>query len=82
LSLEFTNLIEKIKIYNQNPDEKLLKAAFDYAKEAHGDQLRKSGELFFSHPLEVANILATLEMDCQSIAAGLLHDVIEDTERS
>jgi len=82
LSLEFTNLIEKIKIYNQNPDEKLLKAAFDYAKEAHGDQLRKSGELFFSHPLEVANILATLEMDCQSIAAGLLHDVIEDTEHS
>ena len=56
MSHEFENLLEKIKIYNPNPDEKLLKGAFDYAKEAHGDQLRKSGELFFSHPVEVANI--------------------------
>ena len=79
---EYEDLLEKIKLYNSNPDEELLKGAFDYAKEAHGNQLRKSGELFFSHPLEVANILATLEMDCQSIAAGLLHDVIEDTEHS
>ena len=79
---EYEELLEKIKIYNPNPDEALLKRAFDYAKEAHGTQLRKSGELFFSHPLEVANILATLEMDCQSIAAGLLHDVIEDTDHS
>ncbi len=82
MSHEYEELLEKIKIYNPNPDENLLKGAFEYAKEAHGTQLRKSGELFFSHPLEVANILATLEMDCQSIAAGLLHDVIEDTEHS
>lgn len=79
---DYYNLLEKIKKYNSNPDEKLLKGAFDYAREAHGNQLRKSGELFFSHPLEVANILASLEMDCESVAAGLLHDVIEDTEHS
>ncbi len=79
---DYYNLLEKIEKYNSNPDEKLLKGAFDYAREAHGNQLRKSGELFFSHPLEVANILASLEMDCESVAAGLLHDVIEDTEHS
>jgi len=82
MSQDYEKLIEKIKKYNSNPDEKLLKGAFEYAKEAHGNQLRKSGDLFFSHPLEVANILASLEMDCESIAAGLLHDVIEDTEHS
>ncbi len=82
MSQDYNKLLEKVKQYNQTPDEALLKGAFDYAKEAHASQLRKSGELFFSHPYEVANILAELEMDCQSIAAGLLHDVIEDTEHS
>ncbi|MBQ2897810.1 MAG: bifunctional (p)ppGpp synthetase/guanosine-3',5'-bis(diphosphate) 3'-pyrophosphohydrolase [Clostridia bacterium] len=82
MSQDYQKLLEKIKKYNPNVDENLLKGAYDYAREAHGNQLRKSGELFFSHPYEVANILAELEMDCESIAAGLLHDVIEDTEHS
>ncbi len=75
-------LIENAKKYSSQLNEALIEGAYNYAKEAHGEQKRISGEPYFIHPLEVANILVTLEMDAESIAAGLLHDVVEDTPHS
>ena len=76
---EFNRLVEKIKKYNSNCDFELLKKSYDFSKKAHEGQNRVSGEPFFTHPLEVAFILAELELDCTSIIAGILHDTIEDT---
>ncbi len=75
----FENLIKKIKEYHPSNDLSRVEKAFIIAKQAHGDQLRKSGEPYIIHPLEVAYILAELELDLESIIAGILHDVIEDT---
>ena len=58
---------------------KLIRKAYDFAKEHHGDQLRKSGEPYLIHPLNVAYILSELELDDETICAALLHDVVEDT---
>ena len=73
-------LLEKIKRYNDHCDTDAVARAFAYAEQAHEGQKRASGEAYFTHPVEVASILADLEMDTQSIIAGLLHDVVEDTE--
>ena len=78
----FTRLIKKIKAYAPNIDEELLTRAYLTAKKYHGDQLRKSGEPFIMHPLEVANILAEIGLDQTSIVAAILHDLVEDTEFS
>lgn len=75
----FTKLVEKVKQYNGNCDYSLLEKAYQLSKAAHEGQQRVSGEPFFVHPVEVALILADLELDCTSIIAGLLHDTIEDT---
>lgn len=72
-------LIRDIKKYNVNFDVALLKKAYTFTFDAHKDQLRKSGELYFEHPLEVARILVSLKMDIATICGGLLHDVAEDT---
>ena len=66
-------------IYNRKTDTKLIKRAFEYANNAHKDQKRMSGEPYIIHPLEVAYILTTLELDDATICAALLHDIIEDT---
>lgn len=79
---DFNRLVEKIKKYNSNCDFKLLKKSYDFSKKAHEGQCRVSGEPFFTHPLEVAFILADLELDCTSIIAGILHDTIEDTDHT
>jgi len=79
---ELRELLEEVKKYNSCPDEELIINAYEEAKLAHKDQKRKSGEPFFIHPLEVAKILVSLNLDCESIAAGLLHDVVEDTPKS
>ncbi len=71
---------EIISKYNSNADLAMLEKAFDFAEKAHKGQLRKSGEPFFIHPLAVAKMLAEMEMDMPSIIAGILHDVVEDTE--
>lgn len=73
-------LISKIKKYNPNADFNLIEKAFKFAVEKHEGQTRASGEPFSTHPIEVANILAGMELDVSSISAALLHDVVEDTE--
>ncbi len=69
-----------IRKYNPNADFEKLYKAFEYAEKAHRGQLRKSGEPFFIHPVAVAKMLAEMDMDMSSIIAGVLHDVVEDTE--
>jgi len=76
---EFERLIRRLKGYSPVADEDLLWRAAEFAWEAHKDQLRKSGQPYFEHPLEVAKILADLRLDYITIAGGLLHDVVEDT---
>src|SRR5262245_26773596 len=72
-------LVERVLAYNPNADEALLNRAYVYAMKAHSHQQRASGDPYFSHPLEVAAILTELRLDDATIAAALLHDVIEDT---
>src|SRR5512147_716645 len=73
-------LVERVLSYQPNADEALLNRAYVYAMKAHGNQKRASGASFFSHPLEVATILAEMRLDDATIATALLHDTIEDTE--
>ncbi len=74
-----TELLAQVRKYSPSADENLLAAAYSFSKAAHEGQFRLSGEPFFSHCVEVARILAELELDTVTIAAGLLHDVVEDT---
>ncbi|HZJ76819.1 MAG TPA: HD domain-containing protein, partial [Oscillospiraceae bacterium] len=74
------NLINKIEKYTPHCDVELVVKAYNFAEIAHQNQYRKSGESYFVHPVEVAKILIELRMDSSTIAAGLLHDVIEDTD--
>ncbi|RKL64268.1 bifunctional (p)ppGpp synthetase/guanosine-3',5'-bis(diphosphate) 3'-pyrophosphohydrolase [Thermoanaerobacteraceae bacterium SP2] len=78
--MSFALLEKKILSYNPSADLSLIRRAYEFAKNAHSGQHRVSGELFIFHPLEVAIILADLELDIATIAAGLLHDVVEDTQ--
>ncbi|HKZ96443.1 MAG TPA: bifunctional (p)ppGpp synthetase/guanosine-3',5'-bis(diphosphate) 3'-pyrophosphohydrolase [Hyphomicrobiaceae bacterium] len=73
-------LVERVQKYDPSADEALLNRAYVYAMKAHGQQTRASGAPYFSHPLEVAAILTDLKLDDATIAAALLHDVIEDTD--
>ena len=76
----YARLIEKIKHYHPSADDlRIIDKAYNFAKKSHGDQKRKSGEPYIIHPLHTALILADLELDKESIMAGLLHDVMEDT---
>ncbi len=72
-------LVERVLSYQPTADEALLNRAYVYAMKAHGNQKRASGAPFFSHPLEVAAILAEMRLDDATIATALLHDTIEDT---
>jgi len=73
------DLVKKILSYNPDADIELLKKAYAFSSEAHGDQTRIEGSPYIEHPLAVASILADMNMDTTTIAAGLLHDTIEDT---
>ena len=75
----YKDLIERIRRYHPSDDISLVERAYALAAKAHETQKRKSGEPYIIHPLDVAIILADLEMDQETIAAGLLHDVVEDT---
>lgn len=73
-------IINKKKEKTRKVDSKLIMKAYDYATQKHGDQRRKSGELYIIHPLNVAYILAEIGLDEPTLCAALLHDVVEDTE--
>src|SRR4029450_7336922 len=73
-------LIAEVESYNPDVDKDLLRRAFEVSEGAPAGQTRRSGEDFIHHPLGVARICAELHLDEQTIAAALLHDVIEDTE--
>ena len=75
----YNDLIVRVRKYHPSDDITLIEKAYNIANEAHKDQLRKSGEPYIIHPLYVAIILADLEMDKETIVAGILHDVVEDT---
>ena len=74
------NLLQKIKENCNNIDTDIIKKAYNLANDAHKNQRRESGEPYVTHPIDVAIILAEMGMDTSTIAAGLLHDVIEDTD--
>ena len=74
------DLVDKVASYDCEVKEALLNKAYVYATKMHGSQLRASGDPYFSHPVEVAGILTELHLDSETIAAALLHDVIEDTK--
>ena len=75
----YQELIQRIQKYHPSDDISLIQKAYNTAAEAHKNQLRKSGEPYIIHPLNVAIILAELELDKETIVAGILHDVVEDT---
>ncbi len=75
----YQELIKSIRKYHPSDDISMIEKAYQLAKDAHKDQARKSGEPYIIHPLCVAIILADLELDKETITAGLLHDVVEDT---
>ena len=75
----YAELIESVRKYHPSTNISLIEKAYHIADEAHKEQIRKSGEPYIIHPLCVAIILAELELDKETIVAGLLHDVVEDT---
>ena len=80
MDTKLKNLIQKIKSYSPFADTTLVERAYDYAISMHEGQTRVSGEPFVTHPIEVANILAQMQLDADSIVAALLHDTVEDTD--
>ena len=75
----YQELVQRVTKYHPSADISMIEKAYQVAKKAHDGQVRKSGEPYIIHPLCVAIILADLELDKESIASGLLHDVVEDT---
>src|SRR6202142_687815 len=75
----FRELMRKLRENRPNDDLNLVKRAYEFSQKHHAGQLRASGEPYLVHPLEVGNVLADMRMDAVSIAAGLLHDSVEDT---
>lgn len=80
VAVNIDELLEQVREYNPNCDEERIRQAYDMAAELHKDQRRDSGEPYIIHPLAVASILASLHVDDTTIMAGLLHDVVEDTD--
>ena len=80
MSVVIEDVVKSVLSYNSTADTDLIVRAYEFAREAHKGQVRLSGEEYIIHPLEIALILSELHMDVETIAAGLLHDVIEDTE--
>ena len=78
----YKDLLAEIAKYRPNKNLDMVEKAYNLARKAHGNQKRKSGEPYIIHPLSVAKILAELELDMESIVAGILHDVVEDTQYS
>jgi len=79
VDLRFGELIDKVRRNRPGDDFELLRRAYEFAAEQHKSQTRLSGELYLSHPVEVAHVLADMKLDVTSLCAALLHDVVEDT---
>ena len=79
IMIRINEIIEKVSPYLTASDQALIQKAYVFSAAAHAGQIRLSGEPYLSHPLEVANILAEMRLDAASIAAGLLHDTVEDS---
>src|SRR4029078_4218121 len=73
-------LVERVHSYDPEADEDMLNRAYVYGVQKQGSQVRASGDPYFSHPVEVAGILAEMKLDTSSIVTGLLHDTLEDTD--
>ncbi len=80
--IRINDILDTILEYNPDADIDVVERAYIYSAQVHEGQIRLSGEPYLTHPLEVAAILTELKLDVESIAAGLLHDVIEDTHAS
>ena len=78
--IRFESIVEKVRENHPGADEDLLRRAYLFSARQHRGQIRKSGEPYLVHPLEVANILAELKLDPVCVATGLLHDTVEDTD--
>ena len=72
-------LLEKVRAYDPDADEAMINRAYVFSMKAHGNQKRASGDLYYSHPIEVAGILTDLHLDDETIVTAILHDTIEDT---
>jgi guanosine-3',5'-bis(diphosphate) 3'-pyrophosphohydrolase len=79
---QIEELIRRVSSYNPQADAALIRRAYEYSARMHGEQKRKSGEPYVTHPLNVALIIAEFKLDLPSIITGLLHDVVEDTRAS
>src|SRR5690349_16493344 len=77
--IRLNDILQKVASYHPEADLDIIKKAYVYSAKVHQGQLRRSGEPYLVHPLEVAGILADLKLDEASIVTGLLHDTIEDT---
>src|SRR3954469_3899723 len=77
--IRFEDLLEKVRAYSPDTDVELLRRAYVFSAFEHRGQVRHSGEPYLIHPLAVADFLADMKLDAVAIAAGLLHDVVEDT---
>src|SRR5215212_10293132 len=77
--IRFEDLLEKVRAYSPDADVELLRKAYVFSAFEHRGQVRHSGEPYLIHPLAVADFLADLKLDAVAVAAGLLHDVVEDT---
>src|SRR5215203_3394289 len=80
--IRFEDLIEKVRTTNPDADVELLRRAYVFSAYEHKGQVRHSGEPYLVHPLEVADLLAEMKLDVVAVAAGLLHDIVEDTQTS
>jgi len=78
--VRLSDILDQIQSYLPGCDTRLVEKAYVYAAKAHANQIRRSGEPYLSHPLAVAYILAQMKLDLPTIAAGLLHDTVEDTD--
>ena len=77
--IRFEDLIEKVRATSPDADVELLRRAYVFSAYEHKGQVRHSGEPYLVHPLEVADLLADMRLDVVAVAAGLLHDIVEDT---
>ncbi len=78
--IRINEILDKTAVYLSEQEQALITKAYVFSATAHAGQVRLSGEPYLSHPLEAANILADMRLDAASIAAGLLHDTVEDTK--